>query len=68
MQAVADVWYHIDSNHLFCLLGHNGAGKVSEQLPLTLIRQLFIYNSFPIHTDHNHQHAHGSNPSDPRDC
>jgi hypothetical protein len=27
-QAVSDVWYHIDSNHLFCLLGHNGAGKV----------------------------------------
>jgi len=35
MQAVADVWYHIDSNHLFCLLGHNGAGKTTTINMLT---------------------------------
>lgn len=34
-QAVSDVWYHIDSNHLFCLLGHNGAGKTTTINMLT---------------------------------
>ncbi len=28
LRFLQDVWYHINSNQLFCLLGPNGAGKV----------------------------------------
>jgi ABC-type multidrug transport system ATPase subunit len=47
-QAVSDVWYHIDSNHLFCLLGHNGAGKVRARTTHTT----------HTHTTHTHTHTH----------
>lgn len=39
-EAVSDVWYHIDSENLFCLLGHNGAGKVGVDVRHSMLPKL----------------------------
>jgi ABC-type uncharacterized transport system ATPase subunit len=50
--AVKGTCLHIDSGSLFCLLGHNGAGKVAKD---SFVSHFFL--------DYHLQHAHWTFPT-----